>query len=137
MPKPQRFTSFALSYKLLTGVSAELHRSRREEARTADVDQNEPNQEAHEGRITEDQQEGALEVQEGRAMAVHQHETQVSSLHLDCMHGHGNEADELRRCPTWNAIRRHKEDEEWTWIRMSLIQRHRKNKQQKISTSVL
>src|SRR6266850_2009618 len=111
MPKPQRFTSFALSYKLLTGVSAELHRSRREEARTADVDQNEPNQEAHEGRIMEDQQEGALEVQEGRAMAVHQHETQVSSLHLKCTHGHGNETGELRRCSTRGAIRRRRKEE--------------------------
>jgi hypothetical protein len=135
MLEPQRFASFALSYKLLTSVGAELHRSRQEEARTEDVDQNEPNQEAQEGRTMEDQQEGALEVQEGRALAVHQHKTQVSSLHLKCTHGHGNEADELRRCPTWNTIRRHWQ--KWTWIVMSLIWRHGKNKQRKISTSAL
>src|SRR6266850_1434522 len=112
MPKPQRFTSFALSYKLLTGVSAELHRSRQEEARTADVDQNEPNQEAHEGRTTEDQHERALKVPEGRAMSVHQQETQVSSLHLKCMHGHGNETGELRRCSTQGTIRRRQKEEQ-------------------------
>jgi len=81
----------------LTGVGAELYRSRQEKVPTADVDQNEPDQGAQEGRSMEDQQEGALEVQEGRAMAVHQHETQVSSFHLKCTHGLENEADELCR----------------------------------------
>ena len=79
--------------------------------RGMDVDQNEPDPEAQEEQTTEDQHERALEVPEGRAMSVHQQETQVSSLHLKCTHGHGNETGELRRCSTRGAIRRRRKEE--------------------------
>ena len=51
--------------------------------------------EAQEEETTEGQHERASEVPEGRAMSVHQRETQVSPLHPMCTLGHGNEDDEF------------------------------------------